>query len=85
MNASAGSFPSARRRGVDLGRALLIAAVLVVTLAAGFAAGRMTVSDEGRTSSSTIEAPAPVIPNLAHRPPHHNGSVKVGQSGALGG
>jgi hypothetical protein len=82
MNASAGSLPYARRRGVDLGRALLIAAVLVATLAAGFAAGRMTVPDAGRT---TIEAPAPVIPNLAHRPPHHEGSVKVGASGAAGG
>ena len=50
MNASAGSLPYARRRGVDLGRALLIAAVLVATLAAGFAAGRMTVPDAGRTS-----------------------------------
>ena len=85
MNASAGSLPYARRRGIDLGRALLIAAVLVATLAAGFAAGRMTGSDAGRTSSTTIEAPAPVIPNLAHRPPHHEGSVKVGVSGAAGG
>ncbi len=85
MNASVGGIRVERRRGIDLGRALLIAAALVATLSAGFAAGRMTVPDEGRTSSSTIEAPAPVIPNLAHRPPHHEGSVKAGASGAAGG
>jgi hypothetical protein len=85
MNASAGSIGVGHRRGVDRSRALVIAAVLVATSAAGFAAGRMSGSDEGRTSLTTIEAPAPVIPNLAHRPPHHIGSVKVGQSGAFGG
>ena len=63
MNASVGGIRVERRRGIDLGRALLIAAALV----------------------STIEAPAPVIPNLAHRPPHHEGSVKAGASGAAGG
>jgi hypothetical protein len=82
MNTSAGSIGIEHRRGVDRSRALLIAAVLVATLAAGFAAGRMTVPDESHTSSTTIEAP--VIPDLAHRPPHHDGSVKVGTGGAGG-
>jgi hypothetical protein len=83
MNASAGSIGVEHRRGVDRSRALVIAALLVATLAAGFAAGRMTVPDEGGRSLTSIEAP--VVPNLAHRPPHHNGSVKVGASGAVRG
>ena len=80
MRTSAETIPVARGRAIDTGRSLVIAAALAATLSAGFAAGRLTVPEGGRTGAPTIDAPQPVTPKLASRPPHHDGAVKSGSS-----
>lgn len=72
------AVPQGRRSDLDGARAVAIAVALVATLTAGFAAGRLTVSDVGSAEAPPAADTISVHPDLADGPPQRDGSVKVG-------